>query len=291
MKTHTKTMTKVLLGGAALAGAAAASHAQIPIPLPSTDASELLFFVNSYGGSNAGDTYTVALSQVVGNGTGSYFNSTDAMNSTAVKGTTIGTIYGDGGFTYTFTGDTALSSFISNASGNLQWGLIGGAYPGSTETLPDYTRGDSLVVSTGTSTSILTLSNNEIGDSIPTGYESDVGKLTAQTYDSFNGTTNGVFCTSGSAGDANCDLYASGITAAAALGTAQSLYGATGNGGTSNTGKGYEYLLGSATFNGTSLVFTGETVPLPAAAWLFGSGLLGLLGIARRRGRGAIETA
>jgi len=26
-----------------------------------------------------------------------------------------------------------------------------------------------------------------------------------------------------------------------------------------------------------------ETVPIPAAAWLFGSGLLGLVGIARRK--------
>ena len=33
----------------------------------------------------------------------------------------------------------------------------------------------------------------------------------------------------------------------------------------------------------TQLALTGTAVPLPAAAWLFGSGLLGLIGISRRR--------
>ncbi len=35
------------------------------------------------------------------------------------------------------------------------------------------------------------------------------------------------------------------------------------------------------TYNGA--VATNSAVPIPAAAWLFGSGLLGLVGIARRK--------
>jgi len=36
-------------------------------------------------------------------------------------------------------------------------------------------------------------------------------------------------------------------------------------------------------FTGFSPYFKVNTVPIPAAAWLFGSGLLGLVGVARRR--------
>jgi hypothetical protein len=64
------------------------------------------------------------------------------------------------------------------------------------------------------------------------------------------------------------------------LGTTLSLFGFTGNNGTGNI---ESYLLGSVTvaLNGTT-TFTGN-VPVPPAVWLFGSGLLGLVGISRRR--------
>ena len=37
------------------------------------------------------------------------------------------------------------------------------------------------------------------------------------------------------------------------------------------------------TFGGTSVTINSTVVPVPAAVWLFGSGLLGLVGVARRR--------
>jgi hypothetical protein len=70
--------------------------------------------------------------------------------------------------------------------------------------------------------------------------------------------------------------------------TALALYGFTGNG---DTGAVQSYILGSATLaaNGT-LTINGNggsppppPVPLPAAVWLFGSGLMGLVGVSRRR--------
>lgn len=42
---------------------------------------------------------------------------------------------------------------------------------------------------------------------------------------------------------------------------------------------------GSLSFNGTDV--TPSQVPLPAAAWLFGSGLLGLVGVSRRKAKAA----
>jgi hypothetical protein len=68
------------------------------------------------------------------------------------------------------------------------------------------------------------------------------------------------------------------------IGSPITLYGLTGNG---TTGTVQSYILGTAELlaNG-DLVFTGNgstPVPLPAAVWLFGSGLMGLVGVSRRR--------
>jgi hypothetical protein len=70
-----------------------------------------------------------------------------------------------------------------------------------------------------------------------------------------------------------------------ALGGTEAIYAYTGNNG---TGTPQSYILGSATLgtNGT-LTFAQNSssapVPVPAALWLFGSGVLGLVGVARRR--------
>jgi hypothetical protein len=72
-----------------------------------------------------------------------------------------------------------------------------------------------------------------------------------------------------------------------AMGTTVQLFGFTGNGTTGNL---QSYILGTAGVDANgNLTFTGNStgggapVPLPAAVWLFGSGLLGLVGVSRRR--------
>jgi len=44
-----------------------------------------------------------------------------------------------------------------------------------------------------------------------------------------------------------------------------------------------EYLSNGEVFEMTFTGFAGAPVPVPAAVWLFGSGLLGLVGVARKR--------
>jgi hypothetical protein len=67
------------------------------------------------------------------------------------------------------------------------------------------------------------------------------------------------------------------------------LFAVTGNNAT--TGKVQSYILGTVSVDALGNVsFAGNTapVPLPAAVWLLGSGLLGLFGVSRRRAAAAV---
>jgi hypothetical protein len=70
---------------------------------------------------------------------------------------------------------------------------------------------------------------------------------------------------------------------------AQTLYGVTGDGTNSNGGKVQIYLLGQLELTSTGTLESVPSttppppVPVPAALWLFGSGLLGLAGVGRRK--------
>jgi hypothetical protein len=84
------------------------------------------------------------------------------------------------------------------------------------------------------------------------------------------------------------DLYGQGPDqAGVALGQTVSLFGITGNGGTGQLQTYYHGDNLSLSSTGTLTISSASAppppVPLPAAVWLFGSGLLGLLGVGRRR--------
>jgi hypothetical protein len=275
-----KTIVKLVLGTAVLAAGASAANAAVP--LPSTGSSDLLFFVSD---TTTSTTYTEVLSQTVGNGS-SLFNSSDAINnaSGAVQGTSVATINNKANFSYAASTNTNLESFISTAQAagqNLVWGVYAGAYTGSTPGLRKVV-GAELGISTAPDASSIvqaataTLENSALS----VGLNGDIKTLNLGTLDAFGGTSNGIIATPQSS-DSNANFYAEGFISGSAIGTAAKLYGVTANGATAGQLLGYD--LGSITFDGSTLAFTGNTVPLPAAAWLFGSGLLGLLGIGRRR--------
>ena len=285
-----KTIMKLVVGTAVLAAGATAAHAS-GTTLPSTDNSNLLFFVTN---TSTQQTYTQVLTQSVGSA-GDVFSKADAVNnqSLPVQGTSVGTIFGKTNFSYNESTNTALETFIAGApAGSLQWGIMGGAYSGSSPTAR-HPVGSALAVSTATDPPSNPASIVQVGESAitgsmvaPTGLASDIKALNGSTFDSFNGTTTGIIGTPASTAT-NINFYGTGINVANGLtpGTASSmeLYGLSSNGGGSGQVLGFD--LGSVSFNGTSLTFTGNPVitPLPAAAWLLGSGLLGLLGIGRRR--------
>lgn len=280
-----KTVSKVLMGAAVMAASVGAAHAGAT--LPSTDNSQLLFFVNDV---TTHSTYTAILTQTI-NGAGGYFTAADAQAPSATLGV-VNTTTGDANFSYSFASDTALQSFISGAqtAGNtLDWGIMGGAYSG---TPPTQTQrepiGNTLFVTMGAGSPLNHVSESLMTANSATTINTDVGKLNAQTFDSFNGTPNGIFGTSLSANGTPLTTEGIGYTqSGTAIGTtAYNLFGFSSSGAAA--GQGLIFQLGTATFDGSELVFTGNAggttaVPLPAAAWLFGSGLLGLFGIGRRR--------
>jgi hypothetical protein len=104
------------------------------------------------------------------------------------------------------------------------------------------------------------------------------------TYAFANGSTVGQVWggTPGGASAGSTNEYLQGPQQAGITpGTSETLYAVTGNG---NNGTLQSYVLGSLKLDTDgSLTLTSSPVPLPAAVWLFGSGLLGLAGVSRRR--------
>jgi hypothetical protein len=93
----------------------------------------------------------------------------------------------------------------------------------------------------------------------------------------------GIFDTTGTAANPSNWYLSGGATGVSGLG-AYNLYGITGT----TTGPVALSLLGTATLSASGVTFGaassgGTTVPLPAAIWLLGSGLLGLAGVGRRK--------
>jgi hypothetical protein len=201
---------------------------------------------------------------------------------------------------FSLAATSGLSSYLSAASTaghTLEWGVLGVQFPGTTSGTGYKKPGGFVSVFddlNSVGSNIAQALVQPTLQSIGNGFEQDAiylkstytagGKSYAWATGSGAGNVWGA-ATGGTGG--STDLYGQEFDQAnIALGQSNTLYGLTGNSG---PGQVQSYLLGTNLTLGTNgtLSVSGSTppppVPLPAAVWLFGSGLLGLFGVGRRR--------
>jgi hypothetical protein len=284
-----KNLVRFAVAGAMLAGFATA-HAQ---SAPSSNNADLWLFVSD---STAGTTYAEDL------GSGYTLNSllppASILPATAnpVLNTSISA-------NFSVNPTAGLSAYIAAAQAagdNIQWAVDGIQFPATTTLnktskapggivdIADELASQASNISTLSATNLATIGNGFAGD---VSYMASTYVAGGQTYKWSNNGGNVGNVWGASTGDVggSTDLYGQGPDqAGVALGTAVDLFGLTGNGTAS--GQGESYVLGTnLTLSSTGVlsVSAGTTppppVPLPAAVWLFGSGLLGLIGVGRRR--------
>jgi hypothetical protein len=276
-----KNILRFAVAGALMAGYATAQAQSVP--LPSSGSSDLWLFV-----SDAATQTTFA------EDTGVSINSILSGPFTG----TAGTLSTTKSASFTVDASGALTSFI-NASGAsaLTYAVLGVEFspagagdssnyvPGTniaTFSAPTSTASNAATAKMTASTSMLSVNN---------GFEGDVEAMVAAGYTT-GGTAlpignTGVWGTGTGGQSGSTNLYGQGPTqSGVGLGTDSTLYGVTGN---NNPSKVLSYNLGTnLVLSSTGNLTVGSPVPLPAAVWLFGSGLLGLVGVGRRRAAAAV---
>jgi hypothetical protein len=188
---------------------------------------------------------------------------------------------------------SALASYIAtNGASNLEWAVEAVQYNGPTQA--GYKKPGGIVGITGNN-GVPSLTAQLQAGNVTTwgaGFNQDVGYIDSgslagnyvaggKSYAWSYGSVVGNVWGQGPGNIAgSTDLYGQGSdTENTALGSSVTLYGVTGN---SSTGTVQSYVLGTLELSTLGDLMT-TPVPLPAAVWLFGSGLLGLAGVGRRR--------
>jgi len=271
--------TKLTVAGAVASILLAGGAAHAAAIVPNSGDGSLLFFVTD---TKTNQTYTDVLTQTV-NG---YFSVTQATVPAPTNGI-VNVLNGDANFSVPLGGDAVLTAFLTAAGSDpLSYGIIGGAYSGALGSAQRPTGKVRVVATSLSQFSVLNNLQSQIVNATPSGLNGDVTTLNTNL-GAATSTNQGVFGTATSAGGTALNLYGGGLDmSGVAPGTAVTLYGVTGNG--SGSGSTTAFSLGTAIFSlaNDTLTFTGNTtsaVPLPAAVWLLGSGLLGLAGVGRRR--------
>jgi hypothetical protein len=274
-----KTLIRLAVTGALLAGGSAAFAQN----LPSSDDADLWLFVS--------------------NGTSSTFAEDTGISIASLEPTTFQTGANEVADPQTINvpETAALASYLSANSGSptLEWTVEAVQYGnGSGTSSLNHPAGDEVGLLATQNTGANTLIFSKLGD-WGGGFNSDmqyvIPSYTAggATYLWANGTATGnvwgyaVGDTPGSyneygQGPNTSGIAPSSVTAgtAAAAANQEELYLITGNGGAGTT---QSYVLGELQLNNGVLQNVPVPTPIPAALWLFGSGLLGLVGVGRRR--------
>jgi|SRR5271165_1419827 len=279
-----KAVTAALTAGAALASVGA--HA---LGTVSSGSSDLVLWIDDHN-NTAGTDRFYALD------TGFSLNTllpTGSLVSNAVLNTTIS------GVTATIAASPTLQTFLGGdgASDTVTWAVEGGQFFNSLGT------GATSTATKGAGKAKVVFSS-VLGTTGPSAVIAPLQLGSMDTYlNGMNNLTGGNSALSGILGASGTETTAAtwssgdqakfGVLGNATLADTQSpsatpttgvlqLFGLTGNGNTS-TLQSYELGTVSFTTNGTLTLTANAPVPLPAAVWLLGSGLLGLFGVSRRR--------
>jgi hypothetical protein len=279
-----KTITKLMLAGAALAAGGVANAATISVVPTASTGSDLVLFVTDTA-NNA--TFVQDLGVTVNSlGVTAATVAADAAagNEYSIYGLgTVGSLNNPVG---TNGVDTSLVSFLNaNSGGTFTYGILGAA-TGNGQTLVS---GQERFVATFTGNAVAGTGNigllytSEPSSSQAGGYAQTVNSY----FSAVNLGTAGPFGVNGTSGGSAAGI--TGVPTNAALGTPMYLYEvSTYNDGNTTDANFYGSAV-AITVSAAGVISgfaTGSsgTVPLPAAVWLFGSGLLGMFGIRRRRG-------
>jgi hypothetical protein len=250
---------KVAIASALSLGAAAANAS---IALNSTGSSDVILFAEIVNSSN----------QAVA----SYAADTGVSVADAYAGTS-----------HTFAADANLNAFFAaDAAGDtILWGVEGGQYTGTNAAGTQAVAGTAKNVTTTSNPSLITAKTSSQMATQNSVLTNAINQLNANlgAGNSVEGPAPsgaGIWDTTG--GNQIYNWNANGPTSNITGTGTVALYDMTGAGSLSS----HLALVtnGNVSFSSAGLVFsTASPVPLPPAVWMFGSGLLGLVGVARRK--------
>jgi hypothetical protein len=266
-------MNPVLKAGAAGALALAGVAAHASIAQPSSGSSDAILFAEVV---NAAGTQAVA----------SYAGDTGVSINTLAAGGYSGTVLGsDSNLAKLFSADTA-------AGDTIEFAVLGGQYTGNGSATDLRNAGTSTWLTTTNTNSTSQLSGDTSTSlSKFTGLNGDIATINSNingggnSIEGPNPATAGVWDIANTSGTAYWD---GGATPNGnVIGGADNLYVVTAGTPAGNSTPVKYSLVETVSLSQGGLTFAGNTppppVPLPAAVWLLGSGLLGLTGVARRK--------
>jgi hypothetical protein len=281
-ETHMRKFLKLAAAGAAIGAGLLSQAALADTALPSTGNGELVLYATYTSG---GTVFTYA------RGTGVQINAVNGGSNAALladasyaPGNTLSMSFAN------LNADPNMTSFLAAAaaaSQTVQWAIMAGDNTGASNRNPGSNRYLSTTTSNFGSNAVSLVNSNIVAQwngLYQMQLDTNVAIATGVALDKASVAPNGQY--GQGAYNNSGDWFGTGFANSAAMNSSQNLYLLTGGGGGS-TATARDYLVGVFTMDASgNLSFTSAgtgAVPLPAAVWLFGSGLLGLAGVGRRK--------
>lgn len=269
--------TKLALG---VVAALAVSPAFADVdPLNGTNPTDLVIMVNDYHGATLTSTYAYEMNQSVAALFGTLvsnasLSTVNSISDTIVQNDNLTSFLSDSAGTYTFS----VQGFDAPGQGGVGISFAPGKVPGAYVSVFTTTTGGTAIKNLLATAYTGKFQNAQNQFAAGAGYVADV--LSGAGTDSTAYTAaDWTLATQGMGG------FSKGVSDWVGANTTTQLFGYTGNGSGAFL---QSYVFGTVKLDlaNKQIVFAGNptsTVPVPGAVWLLGSGLLGLVGVSRRR--------